>query len=137
MKPPKAWRRQSAEEYAEQFPARPPALRMIAYGLRKLGAVGEGNRITSDQQLGAGNQPFTINQWELAKRCGVSKTTLKRYMPVFERYGIVEVKRWRYREVGPAPNTYRLFLGAVIPADWTREGGEFAVSPREKGCKES
>jgi hypothetical protein len=137
MKPDKLWRQLPAAEYAAKFPRKPPALRKIAYGLRQLGAKGEGNRIASDQQLGAGNQPFTINQWELAKRCGVSKTTLKRYLPLFEAYGILEVKRWRYRKVGPSPNTYRLFLGAVIPEDWTREGGEFTVSPREKGCKES
>ena len=122
VKPGKAWRRLSAQEYAGLFPANPKALRKIAYGLRK---------------LGAGNQPFTIDEWELAKRCDVPKRTLQRYLPVFERYGILEVKRWRYRTFGACPNTYRVFLGAVIPEDWTFDGGEFTVSPREKGCKKS
>ena len=38
MKPAKLWRQLPADEYAALFPAKPRAIRKIAYGLRKLGA---------------------------------------------------------------------------------------------------
>jgi response regulator of citrate/malate metabolism len=120
MRLDKAWRRYSAAEYAQLFPAKPKALRKIAFALRK---------------LGAGNQPFTMNEWELAKACSVSKRTLQRYLPLFESYGILEVKRWRYRLFGPSPNTYRVFLGNVIPADWVYGGGDFPISAVERRKK--
>ncbi len=114
----KAWRRLPAAEYAALFPAKPKAIRKIAFGLRK---------------LGAGNAVFTMNQWQLAAVCGVSKKTLQRYLPIFESYGIVEVKRWRYKKMSPSPNSYRVFLGSVIPEKWTYGGGDYPVSAREKG----
>lgn len=113
----KAWSRLTADEYAALFPAKPKALRSMARALRRLGASGE---------------PFTMNEPDLAKFAGVSIRTWARYVPVFERYGMLEVKRWRYRSFGTVPNTYRVFLPAVIPPDWTPEGGEFPISPREK-----
>src|SRR5947209_1235648 len=96
----KYWRQLPAAEYAALFPASPPALRKIAFGLRRLGANGAdtGNDIQprAPGGEGRGNKVFTLNQWELAKACGVSRSTLKRRLPLFERYGIIEVKRWRY-----------------------------------------
>jgi len=115
MKLQKAQRKHSAAEYAALFPAKPKALRKIAFGLRQLGATGDG----SQPNLGKGNMPFTINEFELAERCNVSVRTLKRYLPLFETYGILEVKRWRYREIGPSPNTYRVFLSrSEIGSAW-------------------
>ena len=107
-----------AAEYAALFPAKPKAIRKIAFGLRK---------------LGAGNAVFTMNEWELAAACGVSRTSIQRYIPVFERFGILEVKRWRYRKNGPSANSYRLFFGSVIPEDWKKGGGSYPVSARDKG----
>lgn len=120
MKLDKAWRRLPAAEYAALFPAKPKALRKIAFGLRK---------------LGAGNAVFTMNEWELAAACGVSLRSIQRYLPLFESYGIIEVKRWRYREIGGSPNSYRVFLGSVIPEDWTYGGGDYRINAREKGKK--
>jgi hypothetical protein len=112
----RAWSRITKDEYAALFPAKPKALRSMAKALRVLAADGE---------------PFTMAQWELAKLAGISVRSWKRYAPVFERYGILEVKRWRYRRIGPTPNTYRVFLPAVIPEDWTPDGGDFPISARE------
>jgi hypothetical protein len=112
----RAWRRLTADEYADLFPATPRALRKMARAIRKLGVDGK---------------PFTMNQWELAAAAGVAKRTWQRYEPVFEEWGILEVKRWRYRRFGPTPNTYRTFLGAVIPADWRDRKGPFADDTRE------
>ena len=117
MKLEKLWRKLSAAEYAALFPAKPKAIRKIAFGLRK---------------LGAGSAPFTMAEWELAKQCNVSKRTLQRYLPLFESYGILEIKRWRYLNFGTTPNTYRVYLGSVIPEDWTYGGGKYPVSPRKK-----
>ena len=116
MKLAKGWRRHTAQEYAALFPARPKALRKMAFGLRK---------------LGAGNQPFTMNERKLAEACGVSRTTLKRYLWLFESYGILEVKRWRYRQIGPSPNTYRVYLGNVIPENYRDRVGDYPISARE------
>jgi len=69
-----------------------------------------------------------MNEWELAKFAGVSKRTWQRYEPVFEEWGILEVKRWRYRKFGTTPNTYRTFLGSVIPEDWQGKTGPFATA---------
>lgn len=136
MKPDKLWRQLPAAEYAALFPAKPKALRKIAYGLRRLGALGDGNQLGTDSRRGQGNQVFTMNEWELAKECRVSRRTLQRYLPLFESYGILEVKRWRYRKTGASPNSYRLYFGSVIPANWTHGGGDYPISAREKGCKE-
>jgi hypothetical protein len=82
--------------------AKPAALRKIAFGLRRLAAIGEGGiTITTGYRGGKGNQVFTINQKDLAYSCGVSLRTLRRYLWLFESYGILEVKRWRYRAFGP------------------------------------
>ena len=112
----RAWSRITKDEYAELFPAKPPALRKMARALRV---------------LGASEEPFTMAQWKLAKLAGISERSWKRYAPVFERYGMLEVKRWRYRSFGTVPNTYRVFLPAVIPEDWTPDGGNFPISARE------
>jgi hypothetical protein len=132
----KYWRQLPAHEYAALFPASPPALRRIAFHLRRLGAngidLGYDYQPRRSAGQGRGNKVFTINQWELAEHCYVSLRTLRRYLPVFERYGIIEVKRWRYREFGPSPNSYRLYFGNVIPADWRDNPGKYAVSPRDK-----
>lgn len=115
----KAWRKLTAKEYSELFPAKPKAIRRIAYGLRKASVME-----ARDGQM----RPFTIAEWELARICGVSRRTLQRYIPLFESYGVLEVKRWRHREIGAMPNTYLLFLGAVIPEDFTFGGGDFPIS---------
>lgn len=132
----KFWRQLPAAEYAAQFPARPAALRKIAYGLRVLGARGAdtGHDIQprEPERAGQGNYVFTLNQWRLAEACGVSRRTLSRRLPLFERFGILEVKRWRYREFGPSPSSYRLYFGNVIPGNWRDGGGEYPVSPRDK-----
>jgi hypothetical protein len=131
----KYWRQLPADEYAALFPSSPPALRKIAHGLRQLGANGAdtGHDIQprTPSGDGRGSKVFTLNQWELAKACGVSRGTLKRYLSVFERYGILEIKRWRYKEVGPSPSSYRLYFGNVIPADWRDGGGDWPVSARD------
>lgn len=123
MKPGNAkyWRKLSAAEYAALFPAKPKAIRKIAYGLRK---------------LGTGYAVFTMNEWKLAEACGVSRRTLIRYLPLFESYGILEVKRWRYREFGTSPNSYRVYFGNVIPEKWVYGGGDYPISARDKGCKD-
>ena len=74
--PPVIWNRLTAEQWAAMFPAKPQALRKIAYAFRK---------------LGAGDEPFTVAEWELAKVAGVSPRTIRRYLGVFERYGVIEV----------------------------------------------
>jgi response regulator of citrate/malate metabolism len=122
MKLDKQWRKLSATEYAELYPAKPKAIRKIAYGLR---------------QLGAGNEVFTMAEWELAEACGVSKRTLQRYIGLFESYGILEVKRWRYRANGGSPSSYRVFLGNVIPEGFTRGGGDYPISAVERRKKGS
>lgn len=137
VKPGKLWRKLPASEYAGLFPAKPKALRKIAYGLRRLGANGAGNPVGSDARIGQGNQVFTLNEWDLAKACGVSVRTLQRYLPLFESYGILEVKRWRYRKTGGSPNSYRLYFGSVIPENWVYGGGDYPISAREKGCKKT
>jgi hypothetical protein len=119
VKPGKLWRQLPAAEYAALFPAKPKAIRKIAYGLRK---------------LGAGYAVFTMNQFDLAAACGVSVRTLARYLPLFESYGIIDVKRWRYRSFGTAPNSYRTYFGNVIPPDWTYGGGDYPISPRQQRC---
>jgi hypothetical protein len=116
----RTWKNLTADEYAARFPARPPALRKMARALKK---------------LGADERPFTMNQWELAERAGIAKRTWQRYEPVFEQWGILEVKRWRYREFGTTPNTYRTFLGAVIPEDWRKRKAPFSISARETARK--
>jgi hypothetical protein len=137
MKLEKLWRQLPASEYAELFPRKPKALRKIAYGLRQLGASGAGNPVGSDARIGQGNQVFTMNEWELAKACGVSRRTLQRYIGLFESYGILEVKRWRYRKTGASPNSYRLYFGSVIPENGTIGGGYYPISAREIRCRKS
>lgn len=137
MKPEKLWRQLPAADYARLFPARPAALRKIAYGLRQLGAVGDGEQASAASRVGKGNQVFTVNQRNLAASCGVSVKTLQRYLPLFESYGILEVKRWRYRRFGPSPNSYRVYLGSVIPEDWTYGGGSYPISARETRCNDA
>ncbi len=122
MKQDKLWRQLPAAEYAALFPARPAALRKIAYGLRK---------------LGAGCAVFTMNQRDLAAQCGVSVRTLQRYLPLFESYGILDVKRWRWREFGTAPNSYRAYFGNVIPGKWEYGGGDYPVSARDRRCNDA
>ena len=116
MTEPPVWNRLTAREWAARFPAKPPALRKIAYALRK---------------LGAGHEPFTAPEWRIAKEAGVSVRTVRRYLGVFESYGVIEVKRWRYSSFVPLANTYRVFLAAVIPDDWSFNGGYFPISPRQ------
>jgi hypothetical protein len=106
-----------AEAYAVLFPAKPPALRKIAHALR---------------YLSTGDKPFTIAQWELAAHAQVSRRTLQRYLPAFEAYGVVEIKRWRYKIFGPTSNTYRLFPGAHLPPDWRFGGGDYTVDARQR-----
>jgi hypothetical protein len=110
------WRQLGVDEYAALYPANPKALRKIARMLRK---------------LGKGSEPFTMAEWKMAKLAGVSKRTLQRYLPVFQRYGIIEVHHWRYLDFGTTPNTYRLYFGRVIPEDWRDGGGEYPVSSRK------
>ena len=87
-KPGKYWRQLSAADYAALFPAKPAALRKIAYGLRKLAAIGEGGvTISTAYRAGKGNQVFTINQKDLAYSCNVSLRTLRQYLWLFESYG--------------------------------------------------
>jgi hypothetical protein len=127
MKPIKYeyWYKTSAEEYAAQFPAKPEGLRKIAYGLRRLGARGAPcPKCGQPSGDGSGNEVFTMCQAELAKECDVSLKTLQRYTGTFESYGILEVKRWRYRVRGGSPSSYRVFLGKVIP-----EGGHLVAGP--------
>jgi hypothetical protein len=111
----------TAEDYAALFPAKPAALRKIACALR-VWSVAESHK--------GKMRPFTVDEWRLARSAGVSRRTLQRYLPVFERYGVVEVKRWRGRELGAMPNTYLLHLGYVIPENWTFSGGRFPVTSR-------
>jgi hypothetical protein len=136
MKLDKAWRRYSAAEYAALFPAKPKAIRKIAYGLRKLGATGNGCPHCSPNR-GTGNEVFTMSQPEFASALGVSLRTLQRYLPLFESYGILEVKRWRYRVSGGSPSSYRVFLGSVIPEKFSFGGGDYPVSARERRKKDS
>lgn len=130
------WRQLPAAEYAALFPASPPALRTIAFHLRRLAAngvdLGYDYQPNMPDRIGQGNRVFTLNQWQLAQHCHVSRRTLARYLPVFEAWGILEVKRWRYRETGPSPNSYRLYFGRAIPPDWRDRQGDFNVSPRDK-----
>jgi hypothetical protein len=139
MKPGKAkyWRKLSAADYAALFPAKPKALRTMAYGLRRLGATGDGQQLAADNRAGIGNQVFTMTQPELAKALGVSVRTLQRRLPLFESYGILEVKRWRYRKNGGSPSSYRVFLGNVIPENFTYGGGDYPISARERRKKDS
>jgi hypothetical protein len=131
VKPGKLWRKLTAEDYAGLYPAKPKALRKIAYGLRQLGAKGiDGN---GD---GSGNEVFTLCEKELAERCGVPLRTLQRYIQLFESYGILEVKRWRHRINGGSPSSYRVFLGNVIPQDWRYGGGDYPISAVERRKKE-
>jgi hypothetical protein len=136
----------SADEYAMHYPAHPPALRTIARGLRRLGAVGDGTRPACPlcgnprdpaNRDGQGNQVFTLCQDQLAEVLEVSVRTLQRYLPLFESYGILELKRWRYRQIGGSPSSYRVFLGNVIPEDWTYGGGNYPVSAVERRRKDT
>jgi hypothetical protein len=113
----RTWKSLSAEEYAAKFPAKPPTIRKIAYALKK---------------LGANELPFTMNQRELAKLAGIGVRSWQRWEEVFEVWGILEVKRWRHREIGTTPNTHRTFIGRVIPPDWENLTPPFEVSPRER-----
>ncbi len=131
----KLWRKLSAAEYAALFPRKPKALRKIAYGLRKLAANGTGISVGSPARAGLGNQVFTMNQKDLAKACGVSVKTLQRYLWLFESYGILEVKRWRYRVFGPSPNSYRVFFGNVIPENYPPNGGDYPISARDRRAR--
>lgn len=137
MKLDKLWRKLPAHEYAALFPAKPKALRRIAFGLRQLGAVGIDGGYDIEprhpEKPGMGNHVFTLNEHELAKHCYVSRRTLQRYIPLFESYGIVEVKRWRYRRSNaPSPNSYRLFFGSVIPENWAFGACGYPISARDK-----
>ena len=109
----RAWKRLTADEYAALFPAHPVSIRKIARALKK---------------LGASEKPFTMNERDLAKAAGISVRTWARYAPLFEEWGILEVKRWRYRKFGTTPNTYRTFLGSMIPEDYREREGPFKVS---------
>jgi hypothetical protein len=82
--------------------------------------------------LRQGGKVFTINEYKLAGMAGVGVRTFRRYLPVFESYGVLEVYRWRYRKNGPIPNSYVVFLDAVIPKNWTPRGGKFPVSSDKK-----
>jgi len=136
MKPGRYWRQLTAAQYAALYPAKPPALRKIAFTLRRLGALGHGSHTyQSSARLSMGNQVFTLDERRLAKACGVSVRTLQRYLPLFESYGILEVKRWRYRKHGGSPSSYRVFLGNVIPPDWTYGGGKYPISAVERRKK--
>jgi hypothetical protein len=137
VKQDKLWRKMSAAEYAALFPRKPKALRKIAYGLRKLGSVGEGIAVATPRRLGQGNQVFTMNERQLAESCGVSVRTLQRYLWLFESYGILEVKRWRYRQIGTSPNSYRLYFGSVIPPDWRDNPGKYPISPVDRRAKKA
>lgn len=133
MKPGKYkyWRQLSVEEYAALFPAKPKALRKIAYGLRKLGAQG-----VDGEGDGSGHEVFTIDEWELARRCRVSRRTLQRYLPLFETYGILEAKRWRQMKTGALANSYRLHFGNVIPDGWAYGGGNYPISAVQRPVRE-
>jgi hypothetical protein len=138
MKPIKCkyWYKTTAEEYAAQFPAKPKALRKIAYGLRRLGATGVPcPRCGQTSGDGSGNEVFTLAEWDLAKRCGVKLRTWQRYVGVFESYGILEVKRWRYRVRGGSPSSYRVFLGNVIPEGGHKDFGPYPISAVERRRK--
>jgi hypothetical protein len=111
------WRKLTADQYAEHFPAKPVCIRKLARAIRELGAAAGG--------------PFTIDQWELAKQAGIGRRSVQRYVPVFEQWGILQVKRWRYAEIGTTPNTYLVFLGRGIPDNWEELDPPFRVSPRE------
>jgi hypothetical protein len=129
----KLWRKLSAAEYAALYPARPAALRKMAFGFRRLAAIGQGGiTIATPARTGLGNQVFTMNEKDLAEACNVSVRTLQRYLWLFESYGILEVKRWRYRAFGSSPNSYRLYLGNVIPENYPPEGGDWPISPRDR-----
>lgn len=112
------WRKVPADKYAEWcFPAKPRAIRKMAIALRKLGAEHDG--------------PFTIHQYKLAKLADVPVRTWQRWLPLFEKWGVIEVKRWRYRHFGACPNTYLVFLGQGIPDNWRETKPPFRVSPRD------
>jgi hypothetical protein len=138
MKLDKLWRKLPAAEYAALFPAKPKALRKMAFHLRRLAANGyvDGDydyQPRDESKAGMGNLVFTISEKALAEHCRVSRRTLQRYLPLFESYGIIEVKRWRYRRSNaPSPNSYRLFFGSVIPKDWVFGGGGYPISPRDR-----
>ena len=123
----KYWRKLTAQDYAELFPAEPKPLRKIAYALRKLGAQG-----IDDSGDGSGNEVFTLYEWDLAARCGVKLRTWQRYVGVFESYGILEVKRWRHRKYGGSPSSYRVFLGNVIPKGGHKVPGPYPISAVER-----
>lgn len=125
----KGWAKLTADKYAELFPARPKAIRKIARGLR-LASVRESYNPARKEYENGHMRPFTMDLWELARLCDVSKRTLQRYLPVFEGYGVVEVHRWRYRYSGAMPNTYCLFFGSVIPEDWSFDYRRFAKGPK-------
>lgn len=136
----KLWRKLPAHEYAALFPARPKALRRIAFGLRRLGAqdidLGYDYQPRPSSGKAMGNRVFTINEYDLAEHCHVSRRTLQRYLPLFESYGVLEVKRWRYRRSNaPSPNSYRLFFGSIIPEDWAFGGGGYPISARDRHDK--
>jgi hypothetical protein len=111
------WNSLSAKEYAERFPARPKSLRKIARVLK---------------ELGAGGLPFTMPEHKLAKRADISVSTWQRGARVFEEWGILEVKRWRFKYFDGSPNTYRVFLRKKIPPKYRDLTPPFRVSARER-----
>jgi hypothetical protein len=110
------WNSVDAKEWSEEFPARPKSLRKMAFALR---------------QLNNNGVPFTMHEWELAEKADVSLRTWQRNVHIFEEWGILEVKRWRYRKFGGGPNTYRVFIAKPIPSDYKNLKPPFRVSPRQ------
>lgn len=124
----KAWRKVKRDEWVAMFPEHPPAFRKIARGLADLGDS------VLTLELVQGDGKYWQPMGRLAAKCHVSERTLTRYLPVFEAYGVVEVHRWRRRidrHLGLPSVSVRVFRGAVVPADWSFDGGTFPVSARE------
>lgn len=132
------WRKLTDDQWVALFPDKPKAFQTIAKGLCAFG-----NDVVTFTAPGESEYALTARGYKkkrigpislLAAKCGVSKRTMSRYLPVFEAYGVVEVYRWRYRERGyfGAPAiSIRVFRGATIPEDWSFNGGRFPVSARE------
>ena len=135
----KWWLKLTGDEWAEVFPARPKALRKIAHGLADLGDdvvtyTAPGTTYRRSNKYG-GTDVHRVGPIDmLAAQCDVSRRVMQRYLPLFERYGVVEVYRWRHREhshFGAPAISIRVFRGTAIPADWSWEGGNFPVSARQ------
>lgn len=121
------WRKLTRDQWVELFPADPPALRTIAGGLAALG-----DDVVTFTQRERDSKQAPMRQ--LARVCGVSPRTLCRYLPLFEAYGVIEVKRWQRRidrSLGVPSLSIRVFRGAAIPENWSWEGGNFPVSARQ------